>query len=434
MKLLGLEIKRSRKEPEQRSISSDDPWLPEYFNLIGTDPYSGVTANSPDLAMKISAVYRCVSILSGTIASLPLNIRRKTTAGHFEIDEQSPLYSLLRWKASERSTIYELLENTVIQILMQGNALIFPKFKNFEYSELVLVTPGQWRYDQYTDMYTITDMVNGITGTYNSWRVIHLRNKNLDGSMMGISTIQYAGRILNITANADEQTLANMKNGNKQKGFLTGGAVMDGLGKLQDTQVDVVAKRLEEQLQSGSAVMRLPGELKFTPYSISPADAQILDNRKFSVFDVCRFFGVHPDKVFVEQTSNYKASENSQTSFMTDTLQPLLSQIENEFTVKLIARNMAGKREKIQFDREYIYSLDPKTVASYYKDMFGVGGLTTNEIRVRQNMPPVDGGDVAFVSANVAPINSAKIYGEPQVAEADNSDIADDKKRTEADK
>ena len=143
---------------------------------------------------------------------------------------------------------------------------------------------------------------------------------------------------------------------------------------------------------------------------------------------------MHPDKVFVEQTSNYKASENSQTSFMTDTLQPLLSQIENEFTVKLIARNLAGRKEKIQFDREYIYSLDPKTVASYYKDMFDVGGLTTNEIRVRQNMPPVDGGDVAFVSANVAPINSAKIYGEPQVAEADNSDIADDKKRTEADK
>jgi len=415
---------------EQRSISSDDPFLPEYFELLKTDPYSGVSANSPDLAMKISAVYRSVSILSGTIASLPLNIRRKVGAGHFEIDETSPLYSLLRWKASDKSTIYELLESAVIQILMQGNALIFPKFRNFEYSELVLVTPGAWIYDKFTDKYTITDMVNGITGIYDSWRVIHLRNKSLDGSKMGISTIQYAARILNISANADEQTLANMRNGNKQKGFLTGGSVMDGMGKLQDQQVDVVAKRLEEQLAGGSAVMRLPGELKFTPYSISPADAQILENRKFSVFDVCRFFGVHPDKVFVEQTSNYKASENSQTSFMTDTLQPLLSQIENEFTVKLISKKLAGKQEKIQFEREYIYSLDPKTIASYYKDMFGFGGLTTNEIRLRQNMPPVEGGDVAFVTANVAPINSAKIYGEPQNGD-DGADTGADTDDTE---
>lgn len=419
---------------EQRSISSDDPFLPEYFELLKNDPYSGVTANSPDLAMKISAVYRSVSILSGTIASLPLNIRKKAQAGHFEVDENDPLYSLLRWRASNRSTIYELLENAIIQILMQGNALIYPKFKDTNYSELVLITPGMWVYDKYTDKYTITDMVNGIKGTFDSWRVIHLRNKNLDGSKMGISTIQYAGRILNISANADEQTLANMKTGNKQKGFLTGGSVMDGMGKLQDSQVDVVKQRLEDELTRGDAIMRLPGELKFQALSISPADAQILDNRKFSVFDVCRFFGVHPDKVFVEQTSNYKASENSQTSFMTDTLQPMLSQIETEFTVKLIARSLAGKQQKIQFDREYIYSLDPKTVASYYKDMFDVGGLTTNEIRVRQNMPPVEGGDVAFVTANVAPITSAKIYGEPQSKSKDEPAEKQDKKTTPTDK
>lgn len=396
---------------QQRSISSDDPFLPEYLQLVQAGIGNTVTANSPELAMKISAVYRSVSILSGTIASLPLNIRRKVKDGHFEIDEGNPIYPLLRWRASQRSTAYELLENSVIQVLMQGNALIFPKFKNFEYSELVLVTPGMWLYDKYTDKYTITDVINGITGTYDSWRVIHLRNKNLDGSKMGISTIQYAARILNISANADEQTLTNMKTGNKQKGFLTGGSVMDGMGKLQDTQVDIVAARLEEQLISGKSVMRLPGELKFTPYSISPADAQILDNRKFSVFDVCRFFGVHPDKVFVEQTSNYKASENSQTSFMTDTLQPMLAHIENEFTVKLLPIATAGRLEKIIFDREAIYSLDPKTMASYYKDMFEFGGLTTNEIRVRINMRPVSGGDVPFVSANVAPINSEKIYG-----------------------
>ena len=396
---------------QQRSISSDDPFLPEYLQLVQAGIGNTVTANSPELAMKISAVYRSVSILSGTIASLPLNIRRKVKDGHFEIDEGNPIYPLLRWRASQRSTAYELLENSVIQVLMQGNALIFPKFKNFEYSELVLVTPGMWLYDKYTDKYTITDVINGITGTYDSWRVIHLRNKNLDGSKMGISTIQYAARILNISANADEQTLTNMKTGNKQKGFLTGGSVMDGMGKLQDKQVDIVAARLEEQLISGKSVMRLPGELKFTPYSISPADAQILDNRKFSVFDVCRFFGVHPDKVFVEQTSNYKASENSQTSFMTDTLQPMLAHIENEFTVKLLPIATAGRLEKIIFDREAIYSLDPKTMASYYKDMFEFGGLTTNEIRVRINMRPVSGGDVPFVSANVAPINSEKIYG-----------------------
>ena len=399
---------------EQRSISSDDPWLPEYLSLMGTNPYGAVSVTSGDLAMKIAAVYRSVSILSGTIASLPLYPMRKKNGKNFTIDYESALYSLLRWKSSDRLSAYQTLESIIIQILMAGNAYMFPKFKNREYSELVLLKQGSVNYDVYTDKYTINDYENNIYGTFDSWRIIHLRNKSLDGSKIGVSTIQYASRILNISANADEQTLANMKSGNKQKGFLTGGSLMDGMGKVKDSQVDKVAERLESQLASGDSVMRLPGELKWYPYTISPADAQILENRKFSIFDICRFFGVHPDKVFVEQTSNYKASENSQTSFMTDTLQPLLVQIESELTTKLISRKLIGVKEVIQFDRVALYQLDPKGAASYYKDMFEIGGMTTNRIRQENNEDPVKGGDVAFVSANVAPINSAKIYGETQ--------------------
>jgi len=390
---------------EKRSITSDDPFLPEYLGLIGTDPHHYVNVGSGESAMKVSAVYRCVSILSGTIASLPLYPRRKVGEGHFEIDYDNPLYNILRWRASSRMSAYETMERAIVEILLYGNAYLFPEYRNGEIVELKLLGRGTVIYDEFTDKYTIFDKINGVEGTYDSWRIVHLKNKN------GVSTIQYAARILNISANADEQTLVDMRNGNKQKGFLTGGSLMKGMGVVQDEQVDVVAERLEEQLNSGKSVLRLPGELQWQPYSISPADAQILDNREFGVFEICRFFGVHPDKVFVEQTSNYKASENSQTSFMTDTLQPLLAQIEKEFTIKLMPRKLVGKRLKIEFDRIAHYQLDPEGAAKYYKDMFDVGAYTTNEIRIRENKPPIEGGDVAFVSANVAPITSDKIWG-----------------------
>ena len=380
----------------------------EYLSYVGENSGKGVNVNSGDMAMKI-----CLPdfILSGTIDFV--RYPAEDTKGSFEIDYKNPLYNLLRWKTSERLNAYEFFESLVIQTLMSGNSYAFPKIKNGEYSELVLLTQGTVNYDELTDKYFINDPKNGIIGTYDSWQVIHIRNKNLNGSKVGISTIQYAGRILNISANADEQTLANMKSGNKQKGFLTGGSLRDGMGVYKDEQVDIVAKRLETQLAMGF-VMRLPGDLQWLPYSMSPADAQILENREFSVFDVCRFFGVHPDKVFVRQNSNYKASENSQTSFMTDTLQPLLTQIETELTTKLVPKKLMGIKEKIEFDREALYQLDPSGSASYYKQMFEVGGMTSDEIRVATNREPKEGGDVLFVSANVAPINSAKIYGEPR--------------------
>ena len=390
---------------EKRSITSDDPWLPEYLGLQGTDPHSHVNAASGDAAMKISAVYRCVSILSGTIAALPLYPRRKTKTGEFAIDYESPLYQLLKWKANDYMSSYHLFENAVVEVLLYGKAYIFPKYRRGEVYELVLLDRGTVLYDEFTKKYTIKDFKNDVSGVFDSWRVICFQNK------LGVSTIQYASRILNISANADEQTLVNMRNGNKEKGFLTGGSAMAGMGTVQDEQVDRVAERLREQLSSGESVMRLPGELQWQPYSISPADAEILDNRKFGVFEICRFFGVHPDKVFVEQTSNYKASENSQTSFMTDTLQPLLAQIERELTIKLMPRKLVGTQVSIEFDRVALYQLDPINAATFYKSMFEVGGINTNEIRLEENRPPVEGGDVAFVTANVAPITSDKIYG-----------------------
>lgn len=410
----------SAQRHETRStMSSDDHRLPEFFNMQEYRSFGSVLGDSPDTAMKIAAVYRSVSILSGTIASLPIYPRRKSVYGNFEIDEKNPLYYLLGWKASDRLNSYEMFESAVTQILMQGNAYIFPKYSNNHPAQLILLRPGSVSYDEVLDRYHVHDIYSGVSGIFDSWRIIHLRNKNLDGGKQGISTIQYASRILNISANADDQTLSNMKSGNKQKGFLTGGSLTAGMGKLQDEEVERVARRLEDQLESNRNVLRLPGELQWHPYSISPADAQILENRKFSLFDVCRFFGVHPDKVFIEQTSNYKASENSQTSFMTDTLQPLLVQIEKELSTKLIPRSMVGRKEVVMYDREALYQLDPINAATYFDKMFGMGGLTANEIRIKSHLRPVEGGDTQFVSTNVAPIGSAKISGEPTKVDND---------------
>ena len=395
---------------EQRSISSDDPFLPEYFKMVGNDFGGAINIGSGDTAMKIATVYRCVSILSGTIASIPMLVRRKKD-NFLDVDDEHPLYSLLTWKANPRQNSYNFFENAVIQMLMDGNAYIMPKWKGGEVSEIVLCSPNSVSYDAILDKYHIYDFYNGIKGTYESWQVLHLKNKSLDGGITGVSTVRYAATILNVAANADNQTLKGLKSGNQMKGFITGGVPAAGMGTYQDAQVDKVADRLESEIGSGKNIMRIPGGTDFKQISINPADAQLLENRKFSVFDICRFFGVHPDKVFAEQTSNYKASENSQTSFLTDTLTPILAQFEAEFNSKLIPRPLI-KVQKIQFDLSALYKADPTTRANYYKKMQEIGALTTNEIRNKENLSPVDGGDVAFVSCNVAPINSAKIRGE----------------------
>jgi len=140
---------------------------------------------------------------------------------------------------------------------------------------------------------------------------------------------------------------------------------------------------------------------------------QLLDTRKFGVLEICRFFGVHPDKVFAGQSQNYKASEMSNVSFLSDTLMPKLRKIETSFTAKLIGRNLFSKM-KIEFDIEPIYQTDLATMGNYIEKTVQNGVYTPNYWRAKKNQQPKEGGDQLFISCNVAPVNSKKIKGEKE--------------------
>lgn len=384
----------------------------EQANIVIYGQYSD-SVSSPNEAMALDAVYRCVDILSGTIASLPLKYQRRNGLV-YEDDLDNPLSYFFMRQANERQSFYVLMQNAIISYLLRGNAYILPmRDDKGDVEGLYLLNSDRVTYNNRENTYQVLDLQGTTLKTYNAWEIIHIRNKSLDGGYVGVSTITYASRTLAISANADKETLDGFKDGNRLKGVLSGGSVREGFGSLNDDVVDEVAKRVESEISSGKNIIRLPGTVQFSPLSVSPQDAQLLDNRKFGAYAVCRFFGVHPDMVFVEQGSgNYKASENSQITFLNQTLRPLLAQIEAEFSCKLIhGSHKVQMKQRIVFDLMALYNADLKTRSEYYKTSIEAGIMTPNEVRVQENRHPIVGGDVTFISCNVAPIDSPKIAG-----------------------
>lgn len=391
----------------KRSLETGGTIYPRLPSL----PSQPIDVTSTHSAMQLAAVYRCVAILSGTIASLPLEIKRKSN-GYFSVDEKHELHSLLRRRPNRRLNSYDMMQNAIVQMVCNGNAYIYIRRSFGEVSELILCTNNSVTYDKFANRYTICDAVNRINGTFEADDVIHLKNKSLDGGYTGVSTIMYASRVLSITASADNQNLHTFQNGTKIKGLIygaKGGA--NGLDALDTNQTSPVADRIESQLNSGKDIVAISEDLQFQQLSINPVDAQILETKRYCLLDICRFFGVNPDKAFAGQATNYKASEMGQINFLTDTLQPILAQIEAEFNSKLIADSVCGSY-KISFDLEALYQTDLTTQAAYDKSMFEMGVYTTNHLRMRRGIAPIQGGDVAMVTCNVAPIDSAKIRGE----------------------
>ena len=360
-----------------------------------------------ELAMKIAAVYRCVDIVSKGVAQLPLVVKRRED-DYFVIDDDDVfgLTYILQHRPNERLSAYEFKKSIMIQVLIgKGNAYVFPKWGENGYEAMILLSPDSCTYDVYSNTYIVADPINKIYGTYGADQIIHIKNLSLDGGYTGVSTLAYASRTLAISANADSANVESFRSRGTLSGFVSGKGSTIGFGTIQDTQLQGVAENIEKQLASGKKIFNLPGEMSFNQISLSPSDIQLLETKTFNVIDICRFFGVHPDKVFALGATNYKASEMSQVAFLTDTLQPVLTQIENELNIKLIPRELA-REYKIDFDIEPLLQTDLLTQADYINKTISAGVKTVNQWRKKFGQTPVEGGDKVLVTANLKSLDA----------------------------
>jgi phage portal protein BeeE len=95
---------------------------------------------------------------------------------------------------------------------------------------------------------------------------------------------------------------------------------------------------------------------------------------------------------------------------MTDTLQPLIKNIEAEFNMKLIAESLVTKL-KIKFSVQDYYETDLTSKANYYQKMLQVGALTVNDIRMKEGLEPIENGWKPLVSANLKSLDSDFVDG-----------------------
>ena len=390
-------------------------------SIVGVPPVLQVTVNgqtytvatTTNSGMMLAAVWRCVDIVSGTVASMGIDIERRV-GKYWQVDERHPLEMVLRLKPNDRVNSFDFWKAAVVEMLLHGNAYIYPYFTaSGEVTRLYLIPNRACTYDKQTDTYTISDDDNNLFTACQGWRIVHLKNLSLDGGFTGVSTLTYAQKVLGIGGNLDSLQMDSFASGSTLHGFISGDSnLTQGFGAPQDDQLKAVKDNITKQLTCGAKIFTLPGTMKFNQLSLSPSDLQLVESKNLNVLDICRFFGVHPDRVFQSSSTNYKGSESAQTAFMTDTLFPLINKIETELTVKLVQNNLLGEY-RVKFDLDDYYIGDMGTKADYYTKMISAGVLTPNEVRMREGHAPVEGGDSAFITCNVAPIDSAKIKGEP---------------------
>lgn len=375
-----------------------------------------VSVNCPSKALKVAAVYRAVNLISDGIGILPMHYKRWNAVKEIYVTDYmtkagSRINYLLSVKPNSRQTARQFWKNAVSQILLLGNAYIVPRLNMYgEPEEFILCTPGTVVYDVFSNRYTVFDEFNGINETFFADEIIHLKNTTLDG-YYGISTITFAANVLGIAATGDQETLKRFATGGRFKGIISNNNTVQGFGKYQDKELDKSAKSLTESIQTGQDVMALQGDVKYTPMSMSSADMQFLDSRKFTIREIARFFNVPAAKLMDDSNTVYGTAEANNLAFYGEALQPIITDIEEEFRAKLVGLNQY-QNYKYVFDLSSLFALDRKSQAEWNKSRLETGVASVNDLRREMDADPVaKGGDDVYVTANIVPLGSDKLWG-----------------------
>jgi HK97 family phage portal protein len=377
------------EQVEERSyLSISDPALARWLS-VGTPNYSGVPMGEGS-ALAVSAVWRAVSLISQTLASLP--VRTIRDVGGVPV----PVSSWLDNPCGDvGDTPFEFWERVYVSLLLHGDAFCAHLYNGAgNVAALHLIHPLSVRVEwekapngELTGrkLYTAS-MVDGRERVFTADRMTHIMGLSLDG-LRGVSVVGMAANTFG-TAAAGDRAAAKM---------FSSGALLSGMvtpdEDLDPEDAKTVADDLNRNVSgwdNAGRIAVISRNLKFTPWTMSAADAQFLESRAFQVEEIARWFGVPPHALMQteKQTSWGTGIESQQRGLARTVLAPwsmrAMQRVSRLLGPGLDARHDFGDLEKAT----------PAEELATTTSLVSAGLITVNEGRARLKMPPIPGGDV----------------------------------------
>lgn len=351
-------------------------------------------------SLTLSAVYRCVELISDSVAILPIDIETKD--GKYLPNHQ--LYQVF----DNRDNLldkYTLIKMLIQSVLLKGNGYCYiyrnqdGSVKSLRFLESGDVTVN---YNKETGkLYYTAPLIS--KKQIEAVNMIHLKKFSYDG-VNGISVLSFASNSVKNSKNTEQSASDFFSNGRNLSGILKVNSPLTP----QQTK-DIKRAWSETYTNNGQGIAVLQGNMDFQPISVNSADAQMIESRHFNVTDICRWFGVNPILLGEEGGSQYGVVESLQREFVLHTLLPYVKMIEEEFDRKLLKLSEINDIN-IKFDIEFLLKANKKEEAEYLVALSNNGLLTPNECRLQLGYQPIEGGDelhIAFSDVSQNKINNS---------------------------
>lgn len=405
---------------EQRDLPSSPPssWFPG--NLTGTTGWGpgmvwrGGVGPTADSAMRLSAVFACLRLISEAIATLPLDtfvrdggVRRPYRPRPEYLSFQPPQSSRISY-----------LSQVMLSLLTDGNAFVAtPRDDMGVPTDLVVLDPCKVepKIDRNRTLY-----FEAANERWSTLDIMHIAGMTLPGQLRGVSPIAAAREVIDAGRSMQDFGAAHFANNAMPP------AVLMVPGEKSRQQAEGIAANWHATHGGASNAGKigvLTGGATLETIAVSPEDSQWLDSRRFGVSEVARFFGVPPHLIADASNSTSWGSglAEQNLAFGQLTLRPWTERIENGHDRLLSTHGLPEVFAKLNMDALLRASLADRY--SSYQAGISAGFLEENEVRALEDLAPlpakVNPGQIesvgALIRAGFDPAASLAALGLPPI-------------------
>lgn len=386
-----LESRANPAENPQRPLT--DATLAELLGA-GWKTSSSVSV-SEKTAVRMIVVYRCVSLVSGVIAMLDLEAFREGPA-------RERFSSPLLRKPGPDMTEMEFWERIFWQLLLNGNGFAL-KHRNradaiVELEPLPFGTVREVRRVSRSERnpwgkeFELHE--DGRARTLTPKDIFHVPGPGYDG-VRGLSPVGVAREGIGLALAQQEYAARLFGSGSLMAGVLQTEA------ELEEEDAKALKARWQQRvggLAKAHEVAVLDRGAKFQPIGISPQDAQFIEGRNLSDIQIAGLYGVPPHLIsHVEKSTSWGTGIEQQTiGLITFTCGPWMARAEQRFSDECLPPGV-----RAEFSTRKLLRGDAKARAEADRVWVQTGVKRRNEARIQEGLPPVTGGDLFMVPANM---------------------------------
>ena len=384
-KMLGLEAKA-----ETISMSS------ELASVIfgGRPSRSGVNVNA-ERALEVATVLACVRVIANGVAQVPWRLYREE-GDQRGIASGHALHRAIYRRPNPWQTSYEMRETMMYHALLTGNAYAFVSRVGArqEVAEIIPIDPGRVFVEQLDD-YRLRYTVAGkkTRQVFPQEAIWHLRGPSWNG-WQGFDAVRLARDAIGLTISLENSQADFQKNGAKTSGMYSVSS------KLSPEKYELLRKWFEQEMGNDGAYrpLILDDGAKYTPFTMTGVDQQLIETRKHQIEEICRGFGVMPIMVgHADKTATYASAEQMFLAHVVHTLDPWYQRIEQSADNQLLSDEDQAAGYYTKFSPNALMRGAARDRAEFYVRALGTtqqpGWMTRNEVRALEELDPVADGD-----------------------------------------